>query len=102
MHAGAYLSSTPPPKIELGGPHSLPETLSRTYALSRYSSETIIEYNVARFSVFSRSADVVYRRTSSSRFIVVIRIAAHAELRSVWFLVVVLRLYGMRTSSGMS
>lgn len=49
--------------------HSFPVTLSRTYARSKYSKDTMILYNVDKFSVLSRSAEVVYSRTSSSKFI---------------------------------
>ena len=68
IHAGAYLTWAPD-SMSKHMTYSFPVTESLTYALSRYSKLTIIEYNVARFSVFSRSADVVYGLTSSSRFI---------------------------------
>lgn len=73
IHAGAYLSPGqlfPRLMTDMQSrTYSLPVTESRTYALSRYSKLTIIEYSVARFSVRSRSAEVVYSRASSSRFI---------------------------------
>ena len=49
--------------------HSAAVIESLTYALSRYSRETIIPKSVARRLYFSLSVLLVYRRTSSSRLI---------------------------------
>ena len=50
-----------------GWTHSTAVIESRTYARSRYSSATMMPKRVARRPYFSRSALVVYNRTSSSR-----------------------------------